>query len=239
MLFLAALLILVNGCQIYTGNMDKPPTRWVMVLDADTGVPIEGVALMYFHTKKPYFIASTVVASRRTYVSGPDGRAYVPRNEHLQAAGGYVIDVFRHPYPSYKDTEVYYVRTLDSHMKLLDKRLNQEKKLNGLTFPRSTRRLRLSVRFRGSHQESGGARVTVVWRAERMSIFPITPLVRRVQALVLQTFDVSEEEAEDYAAMMVSLAEDHGGSDKAATLDWNYALGRIGRGQKMAMTFQR
>lgn len=128
-LFLAVLLILVNGCQIYTGNMNKAPTRWVTVLDADTGTPIEGVALMYYHTKKPYFIVSTVVPSFRTYVSGPDGRAYVPHNEHLKTAGnsGYVIDVFRHPYPSYKNTDVYYVRTLDSHMKLMDERWKNEK----------------------------------------------------------------------------------------------------------------
>lgn len=127
----AVLLILVNGCQIYTGNMDKAPTRWVTVLDADTGMPIKGVALMYYHTKKPYFIVSTVVPSFQIYVSGSDGRAHVPRNEHLQAVGGYVIDIFRHPYPSYKNADVYYVRTLDSHMKLMaerDERLKNEKK---------------------------------------------------------------------------------------------------------------
>lgn len=39
------------------------------------------------------------------------------------------------------------------------------------------------------------------WRATRMRIFQITPLARRVQAHVLQTFDVSEQAAEDYAAM--------------------------------------
>lgn len=127
-LFLAVLLILVNGCQIYTGNMNKAPTRWVTVLDADTGAPIEGVALGYYHTAKPYFIVSSVVGSCRTYATGPDGRAYVPRNEHLKAVGGYVFDVFRHPYPSYKNTDVYYVRTLDSHMKLMDERLKNEKK---------------------------------------------------------------------------------------------------------------
>lgn len=126
-LYLVALVILVNGCQIYTGNMNKTPTRWVMVLDADTGAPIEGVALAYCHTKKPYFIVSTVVESR-TYVSEPDGRAYVPRNEQLRAAGrsGYVIDIFRHPYPP-KNAEVYYVRTEESHMSLMTERLQKER----------------------------------------------------------------------------------------------------------------
>lgn len=40
-----------------------------------------------------------------------------------------------------------------------------------------------------------------------MSIFPITPLVRQVQSLILQTFDVSEQAAEEYAAELVALAE--------------------------------
>jgi hypothetical protein len=125
-LLLALILTLVSGCQIYTGNMNKSPTRWVTVQDADTGAPIEGVALVYRHIKKPYFIVSTVVESR-TYVSGPDGQTYVPRNEHLRATGQYVTDNFRHAYPS-KDTDVYYVRTLDSHMKLLRERSKDEEK---------------------------------------------------------------------------------------------------------------
>ena len=40
-----------------------------------------------------------------------------------------------------------------------------------------------------------------------MTIFPITPLVRRVQSLIIETFDVSEEAAQDYAAELVALAE--------------------------------
>src|SRR5215471_12065160 len=126
-LLLSALLMLVNGCQVYTGNMNKTPTRWVTVLDADTGAPIEGVALVYFHARKPYFIVSSVVMSR-TYVSGPDGRAYVPRNEHLKPADHYVLDAFRHPYPDHKNPDVYFVRTLDSHMKLLRERSENEER---------------------------------------------------------------------------------------------------------------
>jgi len=62
-----------------------------------------------------------------------------------------------------------------------------------------------------------------------MSIFPITPLVRQVQAQVLGTFDVSEQAAEDYAAMMVALAEDHGGGpEKAAQFDWDYRVKKDG-----------
>ena len=126
-LFLAALLILVNGCQVYTMDMNKAPKRWVTVLDADTRAPLERVALAYHDTKKPYFIVSTVVESR-TYVSGPDGWAYVPRNVHLQTAwdSGYVIDSFRHPYPPPRNADVYYARTMESHMKLMEERLKRE-----------------------------------------------------------------------------------------------------------------
>lgn len=119
------LLVLLNGCQIYTGNMNKSPTRWVTVLNADTGAPVAGVALAYYHTRKPYFIVSTVVESR-SYVSGPDGRAFVPGNEHLRTAlrSGYVIDNFRHAYPK-QNADIYYVRTLESHMNLMSAQLEK------------------------------------------------------------------------------------------------------------------
>ena len=65
-----------------------------------------------------------------------------------------------------------------------------------------------------------------------MSIFPITPLVRQVQAQVLQAFDVSEQAAEDYAALSVALAEDHGGPGKAAQLDWDYRIKKDGADKK-------
>jgi hypothetical protein len=55
-----------------------------------------------------------------------------------------------------------------------------------------------------------------------MSIFPITPLVRRVQGLIFQTFDVSEQQAEDCAAELVALAEGWGSPEKAEQLDWSY-----------------
>jgi len=57
-----------------------------------------------------------------------------------------------------------------------------------------------------------------------MSIFPITPLVRRVQGLILQTFDVPEQVAEDCAAELVSLAEGWGSPETAASLDWTYRV---------------
>ena len=57
-----------------------------------------------------------------------------------------------------------------------------------------------------------------------MSIFPITPLVRDVQKLIVQTFDVSEREAQDYAAELVSLAEGWGSPQTALNLDWSYRI---------------
>ena len=57
-----------------------------------------------------------------------------------------------------------------------------------------------------------------------MSIFPITPLVRDVQKLIVQTFDVSEQEAQDYAAELVSLSEGWGSPQTALNLDWPYRI---------------
>ena len=57
-----------------------------------------------------------------------------------------------------------------------------------------------------------------------MSIFPITPLVRQVQRLIFETFDVSEQEAQDYAAESVSLAEGWGSPETAEELDWSYRI---------------
>src|SRR5687767_15210776 len=57
-----------------------------------------------------------------------------------------------------------------------------------------------------------------------MSIFPVTPLVRQVQSMILQTFDVSEQAAQEYAAELVALAEGWGSPEKAAQLDWSYRI---------------
>ena len=57
-----------------------------------------------------------------------------------------------------------------------------------------------------------------------MGIFPITPLVHHVQSLILQTFDIPEQVAQDYAAEMVALAEGWGSPEKAARLDWSYRV---------------
>lgn len=67
-----------------------------------------------------------------------------------------------------------------------------------------------------------------------MSIFPITPLVRQVQRLILETFVVSEQHAEEYAAELVSLAEGWGSPEKAAKLDWDYRIRKdLGEGRKL------
>jgi hypothetical protein len=67
-----------------------------------------------------------------------------------------------------------------------------------------------------------------------MSIFPVTPLVRQVQSLIIQTFDVSEQAAQDYAAEMVALAEGWGSPEKAAQLDWAYRIRKdLGEAKKL------
>jgi hypothetical protein len=57
-----------------------------------------------------------------------------------------------------------------------------------------------------------------------MSIFPITPLVRHVQTLIRGTFDVSDEQALEYAAEMVSLAEGWGDKETVARIDWGHRI---------------
>lgn len=57
-----------------------------------------------------------------------------------------------------------------------------------------------------------------------MSIFPITPLVLRVKRSILDAFNVSEQQAENYAAEMVALAEGWGSLEKAEQLDWEYRI---------------
>ncbi len=75
--------------------------------------------------------------------------------------------------------------------------------------------------------------ILVVSCEARMSIFPITSLVRHVQLLILGTFDVSEQQAQEYAAELVSRAEGWGDAETAANLDWAYRirkdLGETGR----------
>lgn len=67
-----------------------------------------------------------------------------------------------------------------------------------------------------------------------MSIFPITPLVRYVQGLILQTFDVSEQAAQDYASEMVSLAEGWRSPEAAANLDWSFRIKKdLGEAKKL------
>ncbi len=67
-----------------------------------------------------------------------------------------------------------------------------------------------------------------------MGIFPITPLVRQVQRLIIETFDVSEQMAEDYAAEMVALAEGWGSKEVAERLDWQYRIRKdLGEAKKL------
>lgn len=72
-----------------------------------------------------------------------------------------------------------------------------------------------------------------------MSIFPITPLVRDVQKLILQTFDISEQQAQDYAAELVALAEGWGSRETALNFDWCYRIKKdLGETKKLRWRFE-
>jgi len=57
-----------------------------------------------------------------------------------------------------------------------------------------------------------------------MSDFPSSSLVARVEALILQVFDVSVQEAHDHASGLAALAHNWGSPEKAAQLDWSYRV---------------
>jgi hypothetical protein len=57
-----------------------------------------------------------------------------------------------------------------------------------------------------------------------MSIFPTTPVVKQLQRLVAETFEVSEQDAHDYAAEQVALAEGWGGPQKSEQMNWSYRI---------------
>ena len=59
-----------------------------------------------------------------------------------------------------------------------------------------------------------------------MSIFPITPLVRQVQKMMLATFEISEQAAEDHAAELVAVAEGWGTPEAAEQKDWEYFINK-------------
>lgn len=67
-----------------------------------------------------------------------------------------------------------------------------------------------------------------------MSQFPNPALVRRVQEMILQTFEISEQRAESYAMGLVALAEGWGSSKTAPNLDWPYIIRkRLGETEKL------
>ena len=50
----------------------------------------------------------------------------------------------------------------------------------------------------------------------------------------MRTFEITEQDALDYASETVSLAEDHGGPEKAAQLDWSYRVKKdLGEARKL------
>jgi len=66
------------------------------------------------------------------------------------------------------------------------------------------------------------------------SIFPITPLVRKVQNLAMELFEISEQNALDYAAEQVALAEAWGSPETAGQFDWPYHIKKdLGESRKL------
>ena len=65
-----------------------------------------------------------------------------------------------------------------------------------------------------------------------MSEFPTPALVQKIQAIILATFDVSEQDAHAHASSFAMLAEDWGSQQTAAQLDWHYRV-RKDLGQKL------
>jgi hypothetical protein len=75
-------------------------------------------------------------------------------------------------------------------------------------------------------------------RSKRNDLGRVTDraLVRRhIQELIFRTFNVSEQEAADYARGLVIVAEGWGGEKAVESLDWEYRIKKsLGIGKKLA-----
>ncbi len=113
LLCLGIVSILFSGC---VGNAHLKPDRWVTVLDSNTGQPVAGVPLTYRVIRKPYFINLAKLEPSDPYVSGADGRAFVPNDKimGLPYGTGWEIDL-RKTYGTADDphwpriVDIYYV----------------------------------------------------------------------------------------------------------------------------------
>lgn len=60
----------------------------------------------------------------------------------------------------------------------------------------------------------------------------VSPLAQRIQGLILETFEIPEQEALSYALSLTALAEGWGTPESAAQINWSYRvkkhLGRKG-----------
>jgi hypothetical protein len=63
------------------GNPHLTPERWVTVLNSNTGQPVAGVPLAYRLYKTPQFKFIVRLEQSDPYVSGADGRAFVPNDQ--------------------------------------------------------------------------------------------------------------------------------------------------------------
>ena len=87
-----------------------------------------------------------------------------------------------------------------------------------------TRLLKMNPRYWWSHILNFGGFFDFLAKTAFMSMFPGGPLVDRVRGLIVETFEVSERDAQEQAALLVALAEGWGDSSKAGQIDWSYRV---------------
>ncbi len=92
-------LLVLGGClssssgHSIPGQPHDPPDRWVTVLDADTGEPVAQVPLVYTFIHRPYLFVAPLQESYPPYISGADGRTFVPgdRGISVQRGSGWAV----------------------------------------------------------------------------------------------------------------------------------------------------
>ena len=77
-------------------NMNRPPDRWIKVIDSDRGGPVKDIPIIY-NEFSPFGIIVREVLISRNYYSDQNGRAHVPSGVMLEPApgSGYIRDTRR------------------------------------------------------------------------------------------------------------------------------------------------
>jgi hypothetical protein len=80
-LILLAVTLLMSGC--ITPNMERTPSRWITVIDEDTGKPVPDVGLVYYKVQNTPWIVGKVYTSI-PYITNSEGKAHVPSGVAMQ-----------------------------------------------------------------------------------------------------------------------------------------------------------